>query len=346
MLGLGDIEFVHRGLVHLIWPAIAVVVTLWFLESHGRDALGRFVSSIMQHRLSVRLSTEQRLARSGFILGFFVFGILGLMRPQSPGQTNTVSSGRVSADIMIVLDVSRSMLADDVAPTRLDRAKADIAEMVDSLGGHRVGLVAFAGRAAVLAPLTPDYNFFRLILDNVDTRSVSRGGTKIGTALRKAVDTFEPGPGGKLLLLITDGEDHDSYPLDAAQMALEAGVRIVAIGIGSEEGSEITLVDPDTKARTRLMDGNGAPVISRLDGTLLRELALKTEGAYVPAGTAALDMESIVRDHLEPLARDNAGVTATRTIPREHYVWFVLGALACLFIAVIIGASPKRSTLA
>lgn len=346
MLGVGAIEFVHGELVHLIWLAAAVVVALWFLESHGRDALGRFVSSVMQHRLSARLSLEQRAARSGFILGFFLLGILGLMRPQTPGQTETVSSGRVAADIMIVLDVSRSMLANDAAPTRLDRAKADIAEMVDSLRGHRVGLVAFAGRAAVLAPLTPDYNFFRVVLEHVDTRSVSRGGTKIGTALLEAVDAFEPGPGGKLILLITDGEDHDSYPLEAAQLAHERGVRIVAIGIGSEDGSEITLVDPDTKARTLLTDSSGAPVTSRLDGQLLRDIALKTEGAYVPAGTAALDMESIVRDHLEPLAREDAGVATTRTIPREHYVWFVLGAMACLFIAVVIGASPKRSNLA
>lgn len=345
MLGITDIDFLHDGLVHLIWVAIAVVAGLWFLEAQGRDALGRFVSRVMQHRLATWLSFEQRLMRSGLLLGAFILGILALMRPQTHGAGEAVSTGRVSADIVIVLDVSRSMLADDAAPTRLGRAKADIADMVSQMKGHRMGLVGFAGRATVLAPLTPDHNFFRMILGSVDTRSVSRGGTKIGTAIRKAIDVFEPGPGAKLILLITDGEDHDSYPEDAAKLALENGIRIVSIGIGSEEGSPITLVDPDTEAREQLRDKSGTLVISRLDGKLLRTIALATEGAYVPAGVAALDMESIVREHLEPLARDSQVAPPREEIPREHYTWFILGALICLFSAVAVGASAGRSHL-
>jgi Ca-activated chloride channel family protein len=235
------------------------------------------------------------------------------------------------------------MLADDAKPTRLSRAKAEIADMVSKLDGHRIGLVAFAGRAAVLAPLTPDYSFFRMILDGVDTNSVSRGGTNIGEGLRKAIRSFDAGPGAKLILLITDGEDHDSYPREAAKQAVEAGIRIVSIGFGSEEGSQITLVEPDTGAKSLLVDGDRKPVVSRLDGALLRDLALETEGAYVPAGVAALDMESIVRQHLEPLIRDSATAAVVRTVPDEHYRWFALGALACLIIAVALGMSGRRA---
>ena len=343
MLGLGNIQFADGQYVHLIWLAIALVVGLRFLESYGQDGLGRFVSRIMQHRLATRLTLEQQLMRSGALLAALILGVLGLMRPQTPGLSESVAAGRVSADIVVALDVSRSMLADDASPTRLGRAKADIDEMVGKMSGHRVGLVAFAGRAAVLSPLTPDHNFFRMILDSVDTRSVSRGGTKIELALRKAIDVFEPGPGAKLILLITDGEDHDSYPAEAAKLALENGIRIVSIGIGSEEGSPITLVDPQTGARELLRDKSGQQVTSRLDGKLLREIALTTQGAYVPAGVSALDMESIVRDHLEPLARENQGVVRKRTQPREHYIWFILGALVCLFLAVTVSASADRS---
>lgn len=342
MLGLENIDFVHDALKHLVWAAIAFVVILAVFESRGRDALGRFVSALMQHRLATRPSLERRLVRLGLVLASLILGILALMRPQTPGATEAVSAGRVSADIMVVLDVSRSMLADDAAPTRLERAKAEIEEMVGKMRGHRLGLVAFAGRAAVLSPLTPDHSFFRMILRSVDTRSVSRGGTQIGTGLRKAIESFDPGPGAKLILLITDGEDHESYPLEAAGEALEAGIRIVAIGIGSEAGSQINLVDPQTGGRTLLTDREGKPVMSRLDGELLRQIALKTEGAYVPAGVAALDMESIVRGHLEPLVRDAATIDSARTTPREHYPWFVLGSLACLVAAVIVGSSTGR----
>ncbi|MCG8418414.1 MAG: VWA domain-containing protein [Proteobacteria bacterium] len=342
-LGFDRVTFVHEWFQHLSWLAIAVVALLWLLESRGRHVLGRFVSPLMQDRLATRLSIERRIVRLGLIFTALICGIVALMRPQTPGATETLSTGRISADIMVVLDVSRSMLADDAAPTRLDRAKAEVAEMASRLRGHRLGLVAFAGRAAVLAPLTPDYSFFRMILNGANTNSVSRGGTQIGTALRKAVASFDPGPGAKLILLITDGEDHDSYAQEAAKEALEAGIRVVAVGFGSEEGSKITLVDPDTGARSLLTDRNGTPVESRLDGELLREIALTTQGAYVPAGVAALDIEPIVRQHIKPLVRSPDEAAPVRTIPREHYSWFILAALISLLFAVAIGASPARS---
>ncbi len=344
MLGLDDISFAHRSLVHLIWLALAVAGVLFWLDLRGGEALGRFVSSIMQRRLARRPSLGQRVARAGLILGCLVLGILALMQPQMPGRAVAVSSSQITADIMVVLDVSKSMLADDVAPTRLARAKAEVADLAGKLRGHRIGLVAFAGRASVLAPLTPDYGFFRMILDGVDTSSVSHGGTEIELAVRKAVRSFDPGPGAKLMLLITDGEDHGKSAEDAAREAVDAGVRIVAIGFGSEEGSQISLVDPDTGARRLLTDRDGNPVVSRLGGELLRKLALATEGAYVPAGVSALDLESIVNDHIEPLIRTaDEQQPLMRQRPEELYPWFVLGALLCLGGAVIIGASQGRS---
>lgn len=344
MLGLEDISFAHRSLVHLVWLALAVAGLLFWLDLRGSEALGRFVSLIMQRRLARRPSLGQRIARAGLILGCLVLGILALMQPQMPGRAVAVSSSQITADIMVVLDVSKSMLADDVAPTRLARAKAEIADLAGKLRGHRIGLVAFAGRASVLAPLTPDYGFFRMILDGVDTTSVSHGGTEIGLAVRKAVRSFDPGPGAKLMLLITDGEDHGKSAEDASREAVEAGVRVVAIGFGSEEGSQISLVDPETGARRLLTDRDGNPVVSRLGGELLRKLALATEGAYVPAGVSALDLESIVNDHIEPLIRSaDAEQPLMRQRPEELYPWFVLGALLCLGGAVIIGASQGRS---
>lgn len=336
---IGDLQFARGELVHLVWAAVAFVLVLGWLELRGRGALARFLSAVMQRRLATRQPPGRRVARLGFVFLTLLCGIAALMRPQSTGATEMINASRISADIVVALDVSRSMLADDAAPTRLDRAKAEIADMLDQLDGHRIGLVAFAGRASLLAPLTPDYGYFRMVLRSIDTRSVSRGGTRIGDAVRTALEAFEPGPGSKLLLLVTDGEDHDSYPAEAAKEALEAGVRIVAIGFGSEEGSNITLIDPDTGAR-ELLTHEGAPVVSRLDGALLREMALTTEGAYVPAGVAALDLESIVSRHIEPIVREAAAGTE-RAIPAEHYPWFVLGAIASLVAAVWMGSGRR-----
>ena len=336
---MGGLSFAQQNWVHLVWVALALVAILAMLELRAGDTLSRFVSRVMQLRLAERPTMARRLTKLGLVLAMLLLGTLGLMRPQVSGGTEVLSTRKAAADIMVVLDVSRSMLAEDAAPNRLDRAKAEISEFVERVQGHRVGLVAFAGRASVLCPLTTDYGFFHLVLRDVDSDSAGRGGTRIGEAIRKAIAAFGPGSGApRVLVLITDGEDHDSYPEDAAQAAVEAGIRIMAIGFGSEQGSEITLTDPRTGARTLLTDGDGQVVRTRLDGALLREIALVTEGVYVPAGTSALDLDSIVETHVEPLVTDtNAG--RTRTVVVEHYRWFVLGSLLALFAAVWVGST-------
>ena len=338
---MDGVIFANPGWIHGVWPTLALVAVLAYLELRGRDALGRFIAPSMQPRLAQHASLARRVAKLAFVLATLLFGVVALMRPQTPGGTEAIAR-KVGADIMVVLDVSKSMLAEDAAPNRLARAKADIAEFVDRVSGHRVGLVAFAGRAAVMSPLTTDYGFFNLVLRNVDSDAVSRGGTRLGDAIRKAVATFGPNRGAsRLMLLITDGEDHDSYPVEAAQEALQAGIRIVAIGFGSEDGSEITLTDPDTGAKSTLRDDNGIVVVSRLDGIALREIALRTEGVYVPAGVSAIDLDAIVEAHVEPLMTDAASQLRRRA-PTEHYVWLVLAALASLLAAVWTGAPRWR----
>ena len=319
--------------VHLVWLALAVVAACAFFEFRGADRLRRFVSPAMQERLARRQTRLRRGTKLALILLTLLLGVVALMRPQTPGGTETIDRG-VRADIMVVLDVSKSMLAEDAAPSRLARAKAEITEFIERVRDQRVGLVVFAGRASVRSPLTSDYGFFRLALRDVGPGSVSRGGTRIGDAVRKAVAAFGVNRGtSRIMLLITDGEDHDSYPLDAVRDAVAAGVRVVAIGFGSEAGSEILVTDPDSGARRPLTDRDGNLVRSRLDGDLLRRIALESEGVYVPAGTSAVDLDSIVEAWVAPLVTD-ASARVVRRSPVEHYRWFVLGALLCLVGAV------------
>ena len=331
-------DFAAPHWVHLAWPVLAVVVAAAWFELRTGETLAQFMSLPMQARLAWHQTRARRIARLSLFALTLALGVVALMRPQSPMGTE-VASQNITADIMIVLDVSKSMLAEDAVPNRLARAKAEINELLERVDGQRIGLVVFAGRAAVKSPLTSDYGFFRLVLRDVNVGSVSRGGTRIGDAVRRAVAVFGPDRGTpRIMLLITDGEDHDSYPLEAVEQAVAAGIRIVAIGFGGETGSEILLTDPDTGARNVLLDSDGDVVRSRLDGALLRDIALAAEGAYVPAGTSAVDLDSIVEAHIRPMVAD-VSARVVRKNPTEHYRWFVLGALLSLVTAVWIGST-------
>ena len=333
-----DWQFAEVQRIHLVWLAIAIVVVLGVLELRNRSALGAFLSPVMQQRLTAQATTGRLITRLGLVLLAMLAAIGAVMRPQVRGETETVTTMQSTADVMFVLDTSRSMLAEDAAPNRLSRAKAEIAQLVGRLGNHRVGLVAFAGRAATMCPLTPDHGFFTTVLSTVDTRSAGRGGSRVGEAIKTAVRGFPAGPGAKLMVLITDGDDQDPYTEDAAKVARDAGIKIVAIGLGSETGSQITLTDPATGAKTVLMH-DGQPVISKLDGDRLRKVALVTEGAYIPAGTSAVDLESIMKTHVAPMV-SAAVASAQRVIPAERYIWLVLASLGFLLAALWVGRTP------
>lgn len=337
-----DWAFIHTGRIHLVWAALAITAVLVVLELRGRDALGSFLSPLMQRRLTAQASLPRVLVKLGLVLLSMLAAIGALMRPQGRGETETVTASQEAADVMFLLDTSRSMLAEDTAPNRLVRAKAEISQLVEKLSGDRVGLIAFAGRAAPVCPLTPDHSFFRTVLQTLDTRSAGRGGTKIGEAIKLALRGFPPGQGAKLIVLVTDGDDQDPYSEEAAKAARDAGVKIVAVGLGDEKGSEITLTDPQTGARKMLMDG-GKPVISKLNAEQLRKVALITEGAYIPAGTSAIDLDAIMESHVRPLIAAAAD-TAMRRIPAEKYPWLVLASLVALLAALWVGSSTDRRT--
>ncbi len=332
------ISFAEPEWVHLLWAVLGFVLALGFLERRAVTLLERFVSGPLRSRLLVGPSRAQRLARLLLLAAVGAFATLALMRPQ--WGLELVESRRAGAEIMIALDVSRSMLAEDVAPNRLERSKTEIADLLGLIDGDQVGLIAFAGRASVLSPLTPDFGFLRLALDNAGPNSVGRGGTRLEEPIRKAVDGFgAAGDVSRSIILITDGEDHDSFPLEAAKEAADRGIRILAIGFGAETGADIPVTDPQTGARTLLRDAEGKVVRSRLDGDLLREMALITDGAYIPAGTGLLDLESIYERHIAPLTRGQLDGN-TRAVRNEAFQWAVLLALLALVGAAMSTARP------
>lgn len=339
---MSDFRFAEPEWAHALWVIAIFAIALVALERRAGKQFKSLVSETLQSRLVTGPSAGQRFARHTFVVLACVFAVLALMRPQWGFEY--VERPQVSAELMIALDVSRSMLAEDVAPNRLERAKSEIRDLLEYLGGDQVGLIAFAGRASVLAPMTPDFGFFRLVLDSLGPNSVGRGGTRLEEPIRKAIQGFRAtGDVSRVLLLITDGEDHDSFPIEAAKEAALRGIRIVAIGFGSESGSEIPITDPETGARTLLRDSNGDVVRTRLDGDTLREMALLTDGVYVPAGLGALDLESIYQQHIAGLMRAEIE-SEGRVIRAEGFQWFVLAAITCLLVSVMIGQRGRTSS--
>lgn len=202
---------------------------------------------------------------------------------------------RRGRDVVFVIDVSRSMLADDLRPNRLERAKIAVHDAAARLSGDRVALIAFAGSASVKCPLTIDYGFFRMALDELAPDSVPRGGSLIGDALRKALDeVFDEKPSQyRDVILITDGEDQDSDPIGAARQAGERGVRLIAIGLGDENtGRRIPI--KTGAGRETFLSYQGEEVWSRLDAKTLKEMAAVTPGGrYLNVATGAIDLGDI-----------------------------------------------------
>jgi len=330
---MSNLHFAEPQWFHLFLGVVSLLLVMIWLERRlGRD-LSTFMHPVLQSRLVKNSPPAKRYLRIILLSLCGCFLILSLMRPQ--WGFKFVATPRVGAEIMVCLDVSKSMLAEDVAPSRLERAKAELTDLLTYLDGDQVGLIAFAGRASVLSPLTPDFGFLRLVLDQAGPHTITRGGTRLEEPIRKAIAGFgDTADISRSILLITDGEDHDSFPVEAAKDAAERGVRILSIGFGDENGSEIMITDPKTGARSILRDGDGRIVESRLDGSLLREIALLTEGAYIPAGTGVLDLKSIFDTHIAGLTRGEMD-GRSRTVRNDSFQITLLLALLSLLGAVI-----------
>ncbi len=200
-----------------------------------RQRLGVFAEGDVLDRINSSVSVGRQVLKGLLLMAAFVAIVFALCEPAWNGKPKKVK--RRGRDIVVLLDVSRSMLAEDIRPNRLERAKIAIGDLLDVLAGDRIGLVTFAGNTTVKCPLTHNYAFMRLALSEVGTESTNKGGTKIGDAIRQAVDkVFGEGVEKyRDMILITDGGDHESFPVEAANVAGSRGIRIIAIGLGDED---------------------------------------------------------------------------------------------------------------
>ena len=289
---MSDIRLYNIDMLYLLWSLPFLLGLFLYSSNRRKQTLKQVIGTSLQQKL-VSINPVRRRWKGALILASFFLLILSLARPAWNLQQETVK--RTGRDVVFVLDVSKSMLAEDLAPNRMERAKLAIADVIDSLEGDRVGLVAFAGTAAIKCPLTLDYGFFRMMLENISTDSISRGGTMIGDAIRVVLDQVLDSQERQFkdIVLITDGEDHESFPVEAAKEAAEKGVRLFIIGLGDEnEGKRIPVTD--ASGRRTFLQYQGQEVWSSLDAETLRQMALATPGGrYLNVATGTIDLGEV-----------------------------------------------------
>lgn len=267
-----------------------------------------------------------------FTLAFFFF-VIGLARPQIGAKLSERQTK--GAEIMICLDVSNSMLAQDYTPCRLDRAKLAISSLVDKLHDDRIGLIIFAGSSFVQLPVTTDYVSAKMFLSSIDAGSVPVQGTAIGDAIRTAMKSFSAqSEKSRVIILISDGENHEDDAVAAAREAAQAGIRIYTVGVGSSAGQPIP-IDGEL-----LRDKDGNIVVTHLDEKTLRQIAEAGGGAYIQAGNEEFGLNPIIND-----IRAMEGEIFSSVVFEEYdeqYMYFFALALILLVVEMLVG--ERRNT--
>lgn len=270
-----------------------------------------------------------------FSIGFFFF-VIGLSRPQIGARLKEREIK--GSEIIIAIDVSNSMLAEDYSPNRLDRAKLAVSRLVDKLRDDRIGLVIFAGTSFVQLPVTTDYVSAKMFLNSIDTGSIPIQGTALGDAITTCIRSFsEQSDKSRAIILITDGENHEDNPVEAAEMAAEMGIKVFTIGVGSPEGKPIPMNGE------LLKDKNGEIVVTRLDETVLQEIAAKGNGAYVRAGNSEFGLNPIL-DDLKKLEEE----TYTSVVFEEYdeqFMYFLAIALFFFVLEMLVGDRRSKRHL-
>ena len=270
-----------------------------------------------------------------FSIGFFFF-VIGLSRPQIGARLKEQEIK--GAEIIIAIDVSNSMLAEDYSPNRLERAKLAVSRLVDKLRDDRIGLVIFAGTSFVQLPVTTDYVSAKMFLNSIDTGSIPIQGTALGDAITTCIRSFSAqSDKSRAIILITDGENHEDDPVAAAKQAAEMGIKVFTIGVGSPEGKPIPMNGE------LLKDKDGEIVVSRLDEAVLQEIAAEGNGAYVRAGNSEFGLNPII-DDLRKLEDEKYSSVVFEEYD-EQFMYFLAIALVFFVLEMLVGDRRSKRHL-
>ena len=325
----------YRFLLLLLLVPVILLAHALKLRSR-RKRVERFGDSALVEELMPSYSKAKGWLRTILYSLAFFFFVIGLARPQIGAKLSEREAK--GAEIMICLDVSNSMLAEDYSPNRLERAKLAISRIVDRLQEDRIGLIVFAGSSFVQLPITTDYVSAKMFLNSIDTGSVPVQGTAIGDAVLTAARSFSAqSEKSRAIIVITDGENHEDDPVDAVRQVAGMGIKVYTIGVGSLQGQ------PIPKDGQLMKDRDGNIVVTRLDEGTLQQMAEAGNGAYVHAGNEEFGLNPIIDDIRRMEAEKFNSVVFEEY--DEQYMYFFAVALALFVIEMLIGERRARRKL-
>ncbi|MBI4384201.1 MAG: VWA domain-containing protein [Nitrospinae bacterium] len=317
--------------LHFLWTIVPLALFLIWAARRKRRALARFCSpQILGKLLDERCFQKQRTKAVLTVLAIAAM-IVALAQPRWGSKWEELRQEGV--DLVVAMDVSNSMLAADVKPDRLTRARRKVADLLNMLEGDRVGLVAFAGTSFIQCPLTLDYSAVAIFLDALDTGLLPVQGTDIGGALRTSLKAFSgKEKKSKAIILITDGEDQRGNALEAAREAREQGARIFAIGVGQELGAPI----PNLEQGGFKKDRAGDMVLAKLDESTLQKIAIETGGSYARSVTGDMDLNKIYLEDIKNKVEKKELKTTRRQLWQERFQWLAFFSVICLSLEFIL----------
>jgi len=327
------LRYEHVEFLNLLY-GIPLVIFAIFLHLKWKENKSKiFGEKKLLKQLINSYSKSRELIKNTLTILIFIFLIVGISNPQIGSKMEEVK--RKGIDLMIAIDLSNSMMAEDIQPNRLERAKQAISKLIDQLTGDRIGLIVFAGDAYVQLPITTDYSAAKLFLSTINTQVIPTQGTEIGKAIDLAVNSFDKkNKQNKAIIIITDGESHDENAIKSARNANESGIQIYTLGMGLSKGGPIPIYDKYGNMKNYRQDANGNTVISKLNENLLKEIASSGGGVYIRANNSKSGLSNLF-DEINKLEKMEIG-TMIFTQYKDRFQLFIGIALILLLLDMII----------
>jgi Ca-activated chloride channel family protein len=325
-------------LLTLVLIPLFIIVYL-AMNKWRKNALKNYGDLSVIKQLFPDVSATKRIWKFILFSVAFLPLIIGIANPQVGTKMEEVKNS--GADLMICLDVSNSMKAEDLRPNRLEKAKLSVSKLIDKLNGDRIGIIVFAGEAYVQLPITTDYAAAKLFLESINTDMVSSQGTAVGKAIDLAVESFGKDQGnGKAIFIITDGENHEDDAISSAKAAAEKGITVHTIGMGSPNGSPIPIYRGNVNIGFR-KDKDGNTVVTKLNELMLQEVAAAGNGVYVRASNADVGLNNLL-NAIEKLEKKEYQSKLYGNF-EDRFQWFIAPALLLLLIELLL--TERKSKL-
>ena len=314
---------------------LAIIPILWlayfYMRYWQKKQQKKFADAKLMNKISSETSNFKPFIKLILLSLSLLFLITGLANPKMGTKLETVK--RKGVDIVFAVDVSKSMDAEDIAPSRLEKAKRLVSKIIDNLGTDRIGIIAYAGEAYPLLPITTDYAAGKIFLQNMNTNLVSSQGTAIDDAINLATTYFDDDDTNKILVIISDGEDHSEKAVVAAKEAAKKGIIVFSIGVGTRKGSVIP-IKKNGNLYGYKKDKNGQTVITRLNDKILREIATATKGKYID-GTDTKQVVNYITDGLKKMDKKEFETTKFSEY-KDQFQWFLLTGLFFLVLYILV----------